>query len=341
MICILTQSFLEGTTEHVCAWLREWDHPHVRINLDDVESNGAVALSLSTRSSSFSVTVDDRTIPIETIRAVWYRRWRSWRSEHWDDLGPKRGQVLADPQNETRSNMLNLYQHVSSEVKIVTEYLFSRLQHASWLGRPENAVPNKLRVLETAASLGLDIPDTLVTSNRNQFSGFAGRHDSVITKPLSDPLNCKLDGERCATYTVEVPKTDILTERWEGGFPSLFQERLAKRYEIRTFYLDGESYSMAMFSQRFKETSVDFRHYSAPVRWVPYKLPADVHTRLVRLMQALKLETGSIDFVRTIDGRYVFLEVNPSGQFGMVSGPCNYHLEKRVAEALVKRDTTK
>jgi glutathione synthase/RimK-type ligase-like ATP-grasp enzyme len=51
-------------------------------------------------------------------------------------------------------------------------------------------------------------------------------------------------------------------------------------------------------------------------------------------MTDLCLDTGSIDIVRTTDGRYVFLEVNPVGQFGMVSVPCNYNLELKVAKYL-------
>jgi hypothetical protein len=31
----------------------------------------------------------------------------------------------------------------------------------------------------------------------------------------------------------------------------------------------------------------------------------------------------------------VFLEINPVGQFGMVSHPCNYYLEKRIAQNLI------
>jgi D-alanine-D-alanine ligase-like ATP-grasp enzyme len=55
-------------------------------------------------------------------------------------------------------------------------------------------------------------------------------------------------------------------------------------------------------------------------------------------MEELPLTTGSLDFIRTPGGRHVFLEVNPAGQFAMVSLPCNYRLEKRVAEYLIRRD---
>jgi hypothetical protein len=56
-------------------------------------------------------------------------------------------------------------------------------------------------------------------------------------------------------------------------------------------------------------------------------------------MYHLRLETGSIDLIHTPDGRDVFLEVNPVGQFGMVSIPCNYGLERKVADLLMQKET--
>jgi hypothetical protein len=37
------------------------------------------------------------------------------------------------------------------------------------------------------------------------------------------------------------------------------------------------------------------------------------------------------------NGDIYFLEVNPAGQFGMVSTPCNYYLEEKIAEVLLRR----
>jgi D-alanine-D-alanine ligase-like ATP-grasp enzyme len=51
-------------------------------------------------------------------------------------------------------------------------------------------------------------------------------------------------------------------------------------------------------------------------------------------MKDLDLESGSIDMVFTQDGEFVFLEVNPIGQFGMTSYPCNYFLEKIIAKRI-------
>ena len=83
----------------------------------------------------------------------------------------------------------------------------------------------------------------------------------------------------------------------------------------------------------------DFRRYNAhrPNRTVPYRLPAGLAAGLRALLDELRMETASVDFIRTPGGRHVFLEVNPAGQFGMMSHPCNYRLEKRVASYLIER----
>jgi len=120
-------------------------------------------------------------------------------------------------------------------------------------------------------------------------------------------------------------------------FPSLFQEEVKKKYELRIFYFLGEFYSSAIFSQGNNKTEVDFRNYDKekPNRVVPYQLPIDLGQKLKTLMDELNLETGSIDMIVTPEKKYVFLEVNPIGQFNQVSIPCNYFLEKKIADYLL------
>jgi glutathione synthase/RimK-type ligase-like ATP-grasp enzyme len=94
---------------------------------------------------------------------------------------------------------------------------------------------------------------------------------------------------------------------------------------------------MAIFSQDDPQTKVDFRKYNTrkPNRVCPYKLPNELGSKINSFMNRSGLETGSLDFVYTSDNKYIFLEVNPVGQFGMVSGPCNYYLEKKIANHLI------
>jgi glutathione synthase/RimK-type ligase-like ATP-grasp enzyme len=60
---------------------------------------------------------------------------------------------------------------------------------------------------------------------------------------------------------------------------------------------------------------IDMRMDIANARITPVQLPEEVRDRLTDLMRRLGLVYGAIDMRRTPDGRYVFLEINPAGQW--------------------------
>ena len=88
--------------------------------------------------------------------------------------------------------------------------------------------------------------------------------------PASTEFENNSDKEKYVGYTSivdELPKYII------GSFaPSLFQSKIEKKYEIRSFYLKGKFYSMAIFSQNDTQTEIDFRRYNdfVPNRTIPY-----------------------------------------------------------------------
>lgn len=332
MICILSQSFIEGTTEVVVDWLRSWGVPHIRVNATDIarasKSSGAV-YSISKGEVNTRLTIDGEQVDTSDIKVVWFRRWA-----YTADVSVP--QLFSDPAYRTDSNVFFGASHLFKELQGVTKFLLSSLSSAKWLSDPKNSAPNKLVVLKMASELGLDVPDTLVTADADEVRQFIEKHGAVITKPIGDMLLVSFDDRQFGTYTAVIDD-EFLTEHGRHAvFPSLYQEKLEKKYEIRTFYLKGECYSMAMFTQQKVATQSDFRKYcyEDPNREVPYQLPASIEAAIRKLMDDLCLDTGSIDIVRTTDGRFVFLEVNPVGQFGMVSVPCNYHLERKVAKYL-------
>ena len=68
-----------------------------------------------------------------------------------------------------------------------------------------------------------------------------------------------------------------------------------------------------------------------------YNLPKEIKDKVGQLMHNLNLVTGSLDLIYTKDKEYVFLEINPIGQFGAVSDSANFMLEKKVAELLLHK----
>lgn len=56
--------------------------------------------------------------------------------------------------------------------------------------------------------------------------------------------------------------------------------------------------------------------------------------KLNKLMKLLKLNTGSIDMIVDHNNNYIFLEVNPVGQFVAYGEFCNYYLDREMAKIL-------
>lgn len=234
---------------------------------------------------------------------------------------------------------VRMIQSGNSELENINSYdLTYKYKAEKILGGALKFDVNKFEVLRIAKELGIVIPKSILTNSKSKLISFFNECNGEIISKMHDMLLCDIKETHStyATYTEKI-EIDFINELPERFFVGHFQEKLEKLYEIRTFYLDGELFSMAMFSQKDKRTSVDFRRYNRENmnRRVPYKLPSALEDRIRLLMQKIGLNSGSLDIVKTKDN-YVFLEVNPIGQFGFVSNACNYKLHKKIAEYLTQ-----
>ena len=96
----------------------------------------------------------------------------------------------------------------------------------------------------------------------------------------------------------------------------IFQAYVPKRVELRITVVGQQVFAAEIHSQHTHHTRHDWRRYDLDeTPHFPHALPPDVAQRCLRLVQALGLCYGAIDMVLTPDDRYVFLEINPNGQY--------------------------
>ena len=159
----------------------------------------------------------------------------------------------------------------------------------------------------------------------------------LITKPYHEVVYPIYNDRPFQNYTSSVKDDLILDLREEEIFPTLVQEKIEKLFEIRSFFLKGKFFSMAIFSQASLQTQLDFRDYDIekPNRTIPFQIPPKIEKKLARLFKSLNLNSGSVDMIYTEGNQFKFLEINPVGQFGMVSFPCNYYLEELLTQELI------
>jgi ATP-GRASP peptide maturase of grasp-with-spasm system len=203
------------------------------------------------------------------------------------------------------------------------------------LGTPNVFNLFKPSVLLALKKHSLEIPPTLITNQKTELIQFRNRHKEIIMKPLSEGTKFTIDGNVYKLYTEKISDStidDLDTE----FFPTLFQKCIQKKYEIRSFILNNEIYSMAMLGPNNNQDVVDIRWHLqvAEIRSVPYKLPPELELNIMKFMKSLNLDTGSLDIIKGMDDEYYFLELNASGQFGNLSHSCNYYLEKKIANYL-------
>lgn len=153
--------------------------------------------------------------------------------------------------------------------------------------------------LALAAQLGLLLPNTRLTNMADQVQQLAAAHPSCIFKPVQggdharllslqhlSPAN--LESLRLAPITVQeaVPGTNIRV------------------------FLAGES----IVACEIRTECIDYRDDPRP-KLLHHELPVEIAEACRQLACKLHLLWSGIDFRLTPDGRYVFLEANPSPMF--------------------------
>lgn len=322
MILILSKAINEYSTDIIVGYLTKMNANFIRINGADLLNSG-VYIDIKGNK----LFVNDKIISFDEIKVVFNRRWYD-REEF--EL-----QNLPDIYNLT--DIHQVQEEIRSEFLTLSQYFKSKFKNAIWI--PHRTSVNKLIVLEKAIEFGLLIPDSYICSLKNQLNKLRKRHPAgIVTKAIGDIFPIQGEKQLLSFLTKEVNE-ELISSCAKSFFPSFFQEKISKDYEVRVFYWFGKTYSMAIFSQNDKKTEIDFRNYNyeKPNRVCAYNIPKDIEDKIHLLMDDLDLNTGSIDLI-CIGKKYYFLEVNPVGQFGMVSYPCGYDLHKVIVDELIKLD---
>lgn len=265
--------------------------------------------------------------------ACWWRRTGIGMNNIVDEV-PER---LMAGEHDLSKLLRGPRNHLNEEFKDLRDYIYDTMYKKCprHIGNPRCMGLNRIYTLDLAKEVGMKIPDYAIITNYNQLEKLENISDRFVSKAISNGIYDFLGHDAFYSYTEARDKSDFANKDVKL-FPSLVMSLVEKSFEVRSFYLNGAFYSMAIFSQRNKQTAVDFRKYCSelPNKNEPFKLPDDVEEKLDKLFKKLDLNTGSADFMVDKEGNYVFLEINPIGQFQMTSLPCNYNLEQKIANYL-------
>ncbi len=256
-----------------------------------------------------TLVLDDRELAVD---AVWL--WRLWP--------PRQDERLSAPHREAaqRESMTTLRGLLD-------------LLDAPWIDPLDvnRAADNKTRQLRLARALGLAIPPTLITAEPAAVRRFFAAHDGQVVAKLQTSLGYAMAGGG-GLPTRLLRSSDLETLDGLRHCPMVFQRYVPKAMELRIAWVDGLAFVGALDGAR---CGVDWRHEST-ASWEPHDLPEAVHRRLAAWMARLGLRQGAIDMIVTPAGEYVLLEVNPSGEWGMLAQELGLPIGEALADALLR-----
>lgn len=344
MVLIISNSD-DQSTNKVIDWMCYFGIKFIRLN-DDSEFY-IESIVISNSEVDFTIVIAsnecDYRIKFSELFSVWYRRG-SLKIRL-----PDNKQFIID--NPSYANLsLEIFR---LEVNPTLTYILTMLASKFHINKYADNYTNKLYNLFAAKQFGISIPYTFISQYINKIRTKLDDNYEYISKSINDFYYININERKRTDSSILLQnkrvlgtKTELINKEnveWEIFediiYPSLVQEKLEKLFELRIFYLYGEFYSMAIFSQEDEKTKLDFRNYNLedPNRTVPFLLPLELKNKLINLMKKIGLNCGSIDMVYTTAKEFVFLEVNPVGQFEQVSYPCNFYIEKHIANKLLFR----
>lgn len=177
---------------------------------------------------------------------------------------------------------------------------------------------NKQLQLQIASEVGLDIPKTIFTNDANDVKAFYKEVNTTLITKMQHSFAVYENGQENVVFTNELTEEHLDDLDGLEICPMTFQEKIEKDVELRITIAGDQVFTACMDSKKTTGgAKTDWRRDGVELihSWEKYDLPKAIEEKLLKLMDRLGLNYGAADVIVTHDGRFVFLEVNPSGEF--------------------------
>ncbi|MDP2143362.1 MAG: hypothetical protein Q8J80_04450 [Gallionella sp.] len=315
---LVVSTVADVATDDVVKRLLSRSIKHRRINTEDFPFKRGLSIPFGCGGIDQWLELDGEKLPQPA--AIWYRRMRSPPKPE----GMQEG-VYQFCMQESRAALLG---------GILTGT-------AQWMSHPASVWQSEFKPfqLAVAQSLGFRVPRTVITNSpqaiREAFTNFG----AMVVKPTRTG-HVVYDDKDYAVFTSKLLAEHL--EHLEGASlsPSIYQELIPKRFDIRATVVGERIFSAAIDSQSDPAACIDWRHTENPkLPHYPVTLPPEIETQLLALMKRLGLNFGAIDLVQTPTGEYFFLEVNPNGQWLWIDDMLGMGISDEVANWLSSKVT--
>lgn len=269
----------------------------------------AVGFSLHDNKAMLFADINGEDFDLNEATSLWY--WKPLLPKVLRTIKPIRHQIFIHRQ------FLTIWRSVAS-------ILSDRMWVNDYYKLLE--AENKPYQIKLASEIGFDVPDTLVTSNPQRAIGFwqhCGKQMIIKTLIVSQT-------EDTMIYTNKVTEEIMANIERLKSSPVILQKLVPTKYGLRITVVDDEIFTAKVES----DSEMDWRR--SEIKLKKYRLPEAIKDKCFLLVKKLGLKYGCIDMILTPDGRYVFLEINPNGQWNFVAERTGMPIGEALAHVLVR-----
>lgn len=318
MILILSNKW-DVTVDFVIKELQKSDYPYLRVNTEDISE-----LTVTTELPDLSITVEwhGQSIDLaEEIGSVWYRR-------------PKKPFELEEEEDQPDEATTN---YIQEQWGAWWESL-QTIPEITWVNHPveNHRMESKTRQLNLAEQIGFEIPETQITNNPSNIQEFYQEFGSVISKVVSTPPPSQNDQDEFV-YTSLIDESPLKEAEKLEVCPSIFQEALIPKTDYRVTVIEETVIPVKIEGEDGENVPIDWRTEKEHIQFVPATLPDRVKRFCRNYVDEAGILFGAIDIVEH-NGEYVFLEINPNGEWGWLQKPWGIPIAEEIAKLLIKHD---
>lgn len=267
-----------------------------RFNAENFPTQINCSISLGNGISG-RISDAEQAVELTRIKSVWYRR-----------------PIEAVPDGAIKDGAARKF--VIQESRAFTDGLWFQID-ALWVNHPHflSRASRKNEQLRAAKMIGWEIPETLITNDPMEARLFVRQYERVVVKTVQTQFVVSGD-EVLSLFTHLIEQNDYKALDDVKFVPCIFQQLIPKRLELRITVIGDKVFVAALDSQKFEKTRIDWRRdVELAVPCEPINPPPEIISRSIMLVKHFGLQFSTMDVILTPDNRYVFLDLNPNGQW--------------------------
>jgi len=324
MIVIITNKN-DTHADLLCEKMKARNIGFSRINTEDVLTKMEITVEFDrTTDIKPNVSINNiqnlSRIDVDKARSVWYRK-------------PKIAELSKGIREKSTIDF------VREETKAVINGIWLLMKDCFWVNNPwvVQKASNKIYQLNLAKSIGFTVPKTIITNSPIKAKRFYEQcGGDVVAKVLTYGV-FEEEESVSVILTNKVLPENIKNTDFIRLCPTQLQEYIPKKTEFRITVVGKEVFACEIYSQKSERTMIDWRNYGGEIPYISAKLPPDIEEKCVKFVEELGLHFGAIDMIRTPNDRFVFLEINPSGQWYWVEEKTGLLISEALINLLVNR----